>query len=280
MTDIVAIGGSSTMNICHRKVELYDMTTRTWSRLPDMRMGRGACPGAVVVQRTHGPRIYVFGGRNTATRLDSCEFLDVGDGQWNLIESTMNTPRSGTCAVLLDHDTVVTCGGFTPNNPIVTASCERFDLTSHTFSSFPSMILPRACHAGVHYNGTVVVMGGYGDIEENRICEQFDPGSLKWIPFAPLNFDRTGIRAAVIEGAIYVLGDNTNIEVYDGSAWKIVPQAIPYQAYSYDVACHGNILTIGEINGWIYMYDTSIQQLNVIPDQIPDNRYRVATVSF
>ena len=279
MSGFVTIGGNSQGSVYHQEVELYDTTTRAWSRLPDMNVRRGCRPGAVVVQRIDGPRIYAFGGYNGKAVLDSCEFLDVGGGQWNLIEHTMNTPRSSTCAVLLDHDTVVISGGFLPNTPIETASCESFNLTSHTFSSFPDMICHRASHAGVHYNGTVVVMGGYGS---SRTCEQFDSDLVKWIPLARLNVSRTGFGAAVVGGMIYVAGDDNTMEIYDGSVWNVIWTCIKRPAFANVVACDGKviIIIIGGFDNSINEYDPSTQLVSVTSIRIPTTRYRLAAVSF
>ena len=39
---------------------------------------------------------------------------------------------------------------------------ELFGLITLTFSPFPNLLQARRSHAAVHYNDTVVVMGGYG----------------------------------------------------------------------------------------------------------------------
>ena len=260
---------------------MYDTTTRAWSRLPDMNVGRSDYPGAVAVQRIDGPRIYVFGGDGGKALLDSCEFLDVDGGQWNLIESTMARPRCSACAVLLDNGTVVICGGRTCHDSAnEDASCERFDLINHTFSSFPSMIRPRACHAGVHYNGTIVVMGGYGGIDEQSACEQFDPDLFKWTPLGFLNFNRTCFGAAVVGGVIYVAGDDTYMEVYDGSAWNVISASIPYRAYVSVVACDGKVVIVGGIGWRVDVYDPSTQRLADTLNPIPTDRLRLIAVSF
>ena len=273
------MGGSSCNDVRYQTADLYDMTTGIWSRLPDMNVQRACRPGAVVVQRIHGPRIYVFGGLNDTTDVDSCEFLDVDNGQWNLIEHTMNTPRSCACAVLLDNSTVVICGGFTSKNPSITGDCERFDLTSHTFSSFPPMIIPRASHAGVHYSGTIVVMGGHYRSDDQCACEQFDQDMFKWIAFPSLNIPRTDFGAAVVGGMIYVAGDNDCIEVYDGSVWNIVA-TIACRFFANAVVCDGKVVVLGMNKEGPVVYDPSTRSASLIPSNHVTVRRNMAVVSY
>ena len=284
---IVVIGGLSFGDTCRRVVQLYDTTTGRWSWLPELNVGREACPGAVVVQRIHGHRIYVFGGRGDKGVLGSCEVLDVDDGQWSLIESTMDSPRSNTCAVLLDHDTVVICGGFTRDGGFgKTASCERFDLTCHTFSSFPGMMHARSRHAAVHYNGTVVVMGGHEEGRSQITCEQFDPDLLKWIPFPSLTKirdtvnSRAAIGAAVVGGMIYAAGYDIHIEIYDGSAWNVMAPSFMCRFFASVVACDGKVVVLGGFLHKIDAYDPSTHSISIFSGENPGASRHMVVVSY
>ena len=46
--------------VLKRSVELYHLTTKTWSTLPDMRVGRNMTSSCI-----HGGYIYIFGGEET-----------------------------------------------------------------------------------------------------------------------------------------------------------------------------------------------------------------------
>ena len=208
--------------------EVIDVKTATVGAFPGVGHPRALGPGVTVVRRDAGHRIYMFGGRNANTDLASCEFVDVMEGKlqckWTIVDACMAVPRVNTCAVLLDHATIVICGGQCLAGDTF-LSCELFDLTTHTFSSFPDMLEPRAEHAGVHYMGTIVIIGG---ITTEKSCEQFDPAIGKWSPLAPLNVNRPRAGADVVENKIYVVGGNNfAIEVYNGSAWSVIGTMAP-----------------------------------------------------
>lgn len=179
----MVIGGedSALLDSC----EMFDKETSEWTALPSMSTKRCLDPGVVVQEVAGRHRVYVFGGYEGEGDLDSCEYLDVGDDKWTLVEARMSTPRSGTAAVLLDHNTAVVCGGDEKKR---LSSCESFDLVCHTFSPFPDMSESRCCHAAVLYNHSIVVIGGQ-DQGWNYLasCEQFDRAENKWVSFPSLN---------------------------------------------------------------------------------------------
>ena len=223
--------------------ELLDSETGAWAKIPAMNVNRSRHPSAVAIQQAGGHRIYMVGGGGEAECiLNSCEFIDVGEDQWTLLEAKMTTARSRACAILLDHTTIVICGGFEQIDEI--SSCESLDLTTHTFSPFPSMMEPRGNHAGVHYRGTIVVLGGH---HEQKTCEQFDPAVFKWTPFAPLEWGLL-TRAAVVEDTIYAVDvRNCFVQVYDGTAWVIIGGLpLSYRWHGPVVALGGKVVVVAE----------------------------------
>ena len=172
--EIVALGGSSHDDSCES--EMFCVETGQWTKLPNMTTQRGYGPGAVVTEHGGTHRIFVFGGYALgAQKLDSAEFIElVEEGEkmeWQRIEAKMSTPRITTTAVLLDRDTVVICGGHSGKSLL--SSCESFNIHTLTFSPFPDMLEDHCRHAAVHYNGTIVVMGGHLN---KPACEQFKGG--------------------------------------------------------------------------------------------------------
>ena len=209
--------------------ELIDVQTNTVTFSPHVSHVRNRGPGVAVVRREAGHRIYMFGGHDRFATLTSCEFIDVVEGRfqgpWTRVDANMALARLHTCAVLLDHNTIIICGGRSMGFPDSYVACELFDLTTHTFSPFPDMLEARSEHAGVHYMGTIVVIGGF---IQKQSCEQFDPAIGKWSPFASLNKGRQQLGAAVVEDKIYVAGGyNSSLEVYDGSTWSVVATTVP-----------------------------------------------------
>ena len=203
---------------------MFDITTGQYIAMPKLNVARGYSPGAVVIQHAQQSRIYVFGGLTDTLQSDTCEFIDVGDTQWTLLEARMYIPRIYAYAVVLDAISIVLCGGYM-GDASQTNRCEVLDLTTHKFASFPDMLEARHGHGGVHYNDTIVIIGGYSKpVDSLRTCEQFIPAIGKWTPFAPLVNGRHGAAAAVLHDNIYVVGGYKleSIEVYDGSVWSIV----------------------------------------------------------
>jgi len=88
------------LNTC----EVYDTTTNTWERLPDMAEVRSA-PAACQVDG----KIYVCGGHDNHTYLTSCEVLDTRTRTWSRA-ATMQTLRGAHSSVAYDGR-VFACGG-------------------------------------------------------------------------------------------------------------------------------------------------------------------------
>ena len=261
--DIVAFGSEWWNNKFECK--LFDAETGKWTSLPIMNTIRIGHPGVVVVPWGPSYRVYVFGGHDGISNLNSCEFLDIGESQWTLVEETMASIRILTCAVLLDHNTVVICGGYDALKTV--ATCEKFDLTTQTFSSFPDMLDKRNDHCGVHYKGTIVIVGGYNVSRlQCDACEQFDPVDSKWVRIAPLNYGRSGAGAAVIEDKIYVVAGYSYgyVERYDGSVWSTVCDAPNHKESSRcAVSFRGRLVVLGHPTGIVDVLDPVTKSWNV-----------------
>ena len=260
--------------------EILDIKTGPRTKLPDMNVARSFYPSAVAIRRGAGHRIYMFGGGDYgADLIDSCEFLDVGDDQWTLLEAKMTTPRACACAVLLDHTTIVICGGSACGAAAGgVSSCESLDLNTHTFSSFPDMLVPRFGHAGVLYSGTVVVIGGG---QKEKTCEQFDPAVFKWTPFAPISEERGGcVDAAVVNGMIYALVSyDKSVRVYDGAAWTTVTHVPRSFVAPPVVAFGGKFIVIPAHKTDADVFDPATNSWSSLPAMIPRGYYHSA-ISF
>lgn len=172
-------------------------------------------------------QIYVFGGVNPRRyELDACMVFE--DNKWTLLDAKMDEPRSHTTAVFLDHNTVVVCGGFDYFDKL-TSKCEAFDLVSHTFKPFPSLIERRSCLSAISYNNTIVVISGF-DGHLITTCEQFDKDKNKWVSFPSLNHGRMNSCATVVEDKIFVAGGGLyredRVEMFDGVSWLVITRLI------------------------------------------------------
>lgn len=257
--------------------DLFDSETGLWTRLPEMVVERLYYPSIMAIQRGAGHRIYIFGGGKHENILDSCEFIDVGESEWTLLEARMATRRHGARAVLLDHTTIVICGGYDGEQEL--ASCDCLDLTTHTFSPFPDMLESRSPHAGLHYNGTIVVLGGqYGP---DPSSEQFDPAVFKWTPFPPLEGSCQEDGAAVVDGKIYAIDVNFGVHVYAGAAWTAVTE-MPPSRYSYiaaSVALGGKLVFVPAYRNDADVFDPDTNSWDLLPKMARD-RGEVTAISF
>lgn len=224
---------------------MFDAETESWTKLEHLPSMWGVLCCHVVVRREDRVRIYTFDECNK-----TCAFADIdGPGQWTVLEAELTMPRWGACAVQLDDDTIVICGGLCRGKE--TASCDRFNLTTHTISWFPEMVERRSSHAGVHYNGKIVVIGGeVAGKAGGTLCEEFDPSYDVWGGFASLNEGRWGAGAAVVGGKIYVAGGFKvqSVEVYDGSAWTVIAD-LPVTVLGTGAVALGGRLAVFGITG-------------------------------
>ncbi len=106
---LVCGGGQGNMNAggATKKTAVFDPSTYTWRRGPDMLHDRGAH----VTIRLKDGRVLVCGGTDTQKRvLSSCEIYDPARGRWTYTGS-MTTARVGHQGVLLPDGKVLVCGG-------------------------------------------------------------------------------------------------------------------------------------------------------------------------
>lgn len=276
LVDIVIFRGNANFDAPAMHRDIFDAETGVWTELPDVITERPYYPSPVAIQHgEEGHRIYLFGGGDRNMNiLDSCAFIDVGEYQWTVLEAKMTTPRAFASAILLDRTTIVICGGYDDDGNEL-SSCESLDLNTHTFSPHPDMLQPRYYHAGVHYNGTIVVLGGSPD---DGTCEQFDPAVFEWTPFAPLpGKPHEDVKAAVVEDKIYALiVHDTSVQVYDGTTWTAVPQFPKTSAYRSVVALGGKVVVIGTDTDAFDPVTGVMSRLSAKPHE----RYTYGAVSF
>ena len=243
-----------------------------------MNTDRSGHPSAVAVRRGASHRIYMFGGGYDGKEtLDSCEFLDVGEDQWTLLKAKMSAPRTCACAVVLDHTTIVICGGSNSTIDSHLASCDSLDLNTNTFSPFPDMLEPRVGHAGVHYNGTVVVLGGGHD---EKTCEQFDPAVSRWTPFAPLPKEDGYTEAVVIGDKIYAVTVSFgSLQIYDGAAWTVVVEIPRPFMFGPVVALGGKVVLVSSCGGAADVFDSATESWSSM-DMNSQLRYEMVAISF
>ena len=274
--DIVVLGG-----ICEKwkamdSCEIFSVEIGEWKQLPSMNKKRSSNPGTVVAQHGGSHRIFVFGGYDGFQPLNCCEYYETGANEWTMVEAKMTVHRYFLSASLLNHNTVIICGGNDKNDEPLT-SCELFDLVDLTFDSFPDMIEARYAHAAVNYNDTVVVMGA----RDMKTCELFDASANKWISFPSLNENHSFFGAAVIDEKIFVAGGSTDsVEVYDGSAWTVVTKLIVRRFNSSAVNLDGKLVVLGGDREEVDVFDPATGEWSNLPKMITSTRQSPVAVSY
>jgi uncharacterized repeat protein (TIGR01451 family) len=188
------------------RVEVFDTTTGTWSRLlPDLpAIVFGAAAAAA------GGRIYIFGGYLTANLVLEYDPTKPASSAWSS-KSPMPTPRFGLAAVTLKDPTthqelIYVVGGSGP-----TGALEVYDPASDSWSERSPMPTPRVFLAAAALGGKIYALGGSPDADgrsQTAAVEVYDPGTKLWTPVAPLPVAEQLSAAAADNdnGTLYAFG--------------------------------------------------------------------------
>jgi Kelch motif len=246
-------------------VELFD--PNSWTRrsyyMPALNQKRAAHVASMV----HNT-VYVIGGwGGHDCDLSSVEMLDVSpwiikDGndndsdqkifaiqdencpQWKvLLDSPMPTARCNMASVVVD-DRIYVMGGYGGGQPL--NSVEIFDTTTCSWSSGPSMHVPRwPCRAAV-VGGIIHVGGG-----DNSSLETYEPsassGGGDWCRTETNIFNLMNIRAAAgVGGSLVMMGCDGDSEVWDGTHLRILPRmGVKRNWFASCVLPNGSLVVIG-----------------------------------
>jgi N-acetylneuraminic acid mutarotase len=115
-TIVVAGGRNLSLTENKSRVDLYDVSTGTWTRGPDLRVARGG-----IAAVSSGGRVYVFGGEGPNGTFPQVEYLQVGQGAWQLAPD-LPTPRHGLGAAEVADRVYVIGGGPRPGVTVTGAN--------------------------------------------------------------------------------------------------------------------------------------------------------------
>ncbi|MDX9911827.1 MAG: kelch repeat-containing protein [Phycisphaerales bacterium] len=199
---LYVVGGfSGTTNLPTSTVHVYDPESRQWSTaapLPDARGGHAA----VVLEG----KIHVIGGGNDRSTLATHSVYDPEADAWSDLAPL---PRSeGSPAAVVYDGRIWAIGGRSGGDDF--GEVYIFDPGTGAWSQGPPLP-PRGTHGAVVFHGAIHVFGGESQAEHRVMGEalRLDPETHAWRAIDPLTTPRNYARAAVIDGAVFVIGGST-----------------------------------------------------------------------
>jgi hypothetical protein len=216
-----------------RTAEIYDPTTRQFTRTGDMVVSRGC---ATTVRMSDGKVLiaggdWAYGSRATDSYV-TAEVFDPGTGKFTATGS-MSTGRDCAAGALLPDGRVLVSGGDTGSVTVGTA--DVYDPKTRTFAPTGNMAIGRFSHSAIALaDGRVLITGG---LIEPGVIASVDPGILavtdqsyldsaelynpntgKFTKIGPMLSRRVGHTATLLEdGRVLLAGGNldaTSAEAY------------------------------------------------------------------
>lgn len=194
--------------------EIYDPTTRTFTRTGDMQVARAFHTATLLPDG----KVLIVGGDTEYTsdsRLAACCRAELYDPSTGTFSRTGNTTslRIFHSATLLQDGRVLLTGGSQEN-----AGAEIYDPNSGVFSRTGSMMFARSFHtATLLPSGKVLIAGGLrwhgGDID---LIEIYDPATSAFTPAASMQQGRFWHTATLMPdgGVIFVGGSSSTDGTY------------------------------------------------------------------
>ena len=195
-------------------IEMYDPVTDTWTQKADMPVPRGGSTCVV------DGKIYIVGGsaaNKKQGRVDNVDVYDPATDTWAAVKS-MNHAR-GVPAVSVVDGKIYVMGGVgwpqMPNHPgPFLSSVEVFDPKNNRWTEIAEMPTPKALHTASVIDGRIYVIGGgfrgNGLFKYLSTVEIYDPETDRWTQEPDMPTDRSGHRAEVINGNIYIFGGSND----------------------------------------------------------------------
>ena len=175
---VVVAGGFGTASKALKSAELYDLTNKTWSSLPDMNFARRDHTETLLA---NGKVLLLGGGGDPGVNdLDTAELYDPATKTWALPTtlSTLNETRSYHTATLLTNGKVLVVGGGLDNrNEIYDPAAAGG--TKAAFAATDISPTGRYSQTATRLkDGSVLVVGGFDGAIALKSAELFDPTAL------------------------------------------------------------------------------------------------------
>nr|XP_022915944.1 actin-binding protein IPP [Onthophagus taurus]XP_022915945.1 actin-binding protein IPP [Onthophagus taurus] len=228
--DIYVIGGNKRELAWHRGTESsyvsvvkFNTFTKEWTTAPDLIVNR-IVPGVA----TLNGKIYVVGGEQESTSLNSCECYEPDEPCWKSVAS-MIVPRCefGLCAL---NGYLYALGGWVGSD--IGGCIERYDSRIDEWKHVGVMPEPRFSMGVVTYAGLIYMVGGCTHSRRHLTdLLSFNPLTGEWKSLPHMTVARSQMGVAVIDDYLYVIGGDNKNSILDSverysfkqNKWSKVP---------------------------------------------------------
>ncbi|XP_052828119.1 kelch-like protein 10 isoform X1 [Octopus bimaculoides] len=149
--------------------------------------------------RRNTGKLYVCGGFDGLTSLNTVEVYCAKTDQWTLLEN-MSTHRTGLSAVILNANLYI-LGGFNGQHRL--RSVERYNIHEKKWSRVKPMLGRRSNFAATVLEGFIYVIGGYDGQTVISTVECYDPYNRTWSPRADILYPRSAVSATTLKSQEY-----------------------------------------------------------------------------
>jgi N-acetylneuraminic acid mutarotase len=181
-------------------LDCYDSDTKTWKSLSPMTVPR-FMPGSAVYKG----KIYVAGGAQRGSVLDSVEVYDPAKNQWEII-SKMPEPRAWGKFVSFDN-ALYLVGGSSGNNEYPD-SIHRYDPDKNLWfkDALPPLKVPRWGFATAVNDKGFYIVGGSNQNGFVDSVEFYNFNDRQWSTLPPISPARGGADAVSLNNGIFIFG--------------------------------------------------------------------------
>ncbi|ESO99289.1 hypothetical protein LOTGIDRAFT_113379 [Lottia gigantea] len=247
---LVVVGGFGSHQNLVDTVEQYNPRTQSWSRLPDLTKRRRYVSSASV-----NGCVYIFGGYDGQSRLNTVECLDISDEKPMWVTVTNMNHRRGLAGVCVYRDHIYVCGGFDGYSRHT--SMERYNPATNQWTMLSGMAKGREGAGLVEAGDMIYCIGGYDGIHLLHSAERYDPQTEQWSTISPMSTQRSGAGVSVVNDIIYVCGGYdgnehlSTVECYNTNTghWTSLQHMIVPRCYVGACVLQGNLMVVAGYDG-------------------------------
>lgn len=206
------------------------------------------CSAGVV---TMGDNVYIVGGYNRSSCLDSVELYNRADNRWHYVHNM--TTKRGRCNAVLLNDSIYAFGGSDGHRDL--DSMEIYTPDSGEWKlSRKSMLEERSSFGAVTLNGNIYVIGGTQYSYPLSSAECYDSVKQKWVSIPDMKISRNDLAVAALDDQVYAIGGEqstsgctSTVECYntESGVWEsIAPLKTPRRG-ACAISYNGKIYVFG-----------------------------------